>query len=142
MADEKFGPVEFMVIGVPLDGVPDAVVTEVQKLVDADVVDLLDVAYVSKAEDGTVTTLELEEIDHPALAALDPDGVGLAGEEDLLDVSAGLAPGSAALVLVVEHTWARSFLAAVVETPAEILMSERITAEVVNEVVRIGKTLD
>ncbi|ROS75614.1 DUF6325 family protein [Cellulomonas sp. PhB143] len=142
MADEQFGPVEFMVIGVPVTGIPDAVVDEVVRLVEADVVDVLDITYVAVDDDGEATIVELEDIDHPALSALDVGGAGLAGEEDLLDVAASLGTGSAAIVLLVEHTWARSFLAAIRDTEAEILMTERIPAEVVNEIVRLGDLED
>lgn len=140
MAERSFGPVEFVVVALPGAGVPDAVVAEIRRLVESDVVDLLDVAYVAVEPDGEMTTRELEDLteEFPRLAELGLDAPGLAGAEDLEEVADSIAPGTAAIVLVVEHSWARTFVTAVEDSGAYVLSSERIPAEVVNEIVALG----
>ncbi|GII98894.1 hypothetical protein CLV28_2681 [Sediminihabitans luteus] len=138
-AEAGFGPVEFIVVGLPGGGVPDAVTAEIRRLVEADVVDLLDVAYVSASVDGELTTKELEDLEeYPALAEVGLDMPGLAGEEDLQEVAESLEPGTSALVLVVEHTWSRGFVGAVTASGAAVLQSTRIPADVVNEVAALA----
>lgn len=143
MAETNFGPVEFVVIGLPEAGVPADVTAEIRRLVESDVVDLLDVAYVSASENGEYTSKEIEELtDYPELTELGLDVPGLIGADDLDEVIAGLVPGQAALVLVVEHTWARRFVTTVAASGGQVLASERISAEVVNEIIEFSASDD
>ncbi|SDR96014.1 DUF6325 family protein [Paraoerskovia marina] len=144
MAERTFGPVEFVVVALPGAGVPDALVAETRRLVESDVVDLLDVAYISVDTEGELTTRELEDLteEFPRLAELGLDAPGLAGAEDLEEVAEAIAPGTAAIVLVVEHTWSRRFVTAVEESGAYVMSSERISAEVVNEIVALDAASD
>jgi hypothetical protein len=43
------------------------------------------------------------------LAGIQVEELGLAGEHDIEEIAAAVAPGTSAAVLVVDHTWARTF---------------------------------
>ncbi|MFC8922941.1 DUF6325 family protein [Cellulosimicrobium sp. NPDC057127] len=143
MASSSFGPVEIVVLAFPAERVPAEVQTAVRDVLAAGTVTLLDLAVVRRAESGDVEVLELADLgDHVALTDVVLPGAGLAGEEDLDEVAAGLAPGTNALVLVVEHTWARGVLGAARDAGGVVLLSERIPAEVVNEVAALAAAQD
>ncbi len=45
-------------------------------------------------------------------------------------------------MLAIEHTWARSVVAAVQESGAEVIATERIPADVVNQVIALAPSAD
>jgi hypothetical protein len=121
MSDTIYGPADFYAISLPNGDVDDAVRQAV--------VDLL---VVRKAEDGTVDAGELTEGVVPGVDELGESGAQLASEEDVEAVAELLEPGSAALVAVIEHTWARGLVEALGRAGAEVVLAERIPADVVN----------
>jgi uncharacterized membrane protein len=143
MATSTFGPVEIVAIAFPADRIPADVQTSVLDVLAAGTVTLLDLAVVRRSEDGSVELLEVTDLgDELEITDVELTGAGLAGEEDLDEVAAGLAPGTSALVLVVEHTWARGVVGAARDAGGVVLLSERIPAEVVNEVADLALVED
>ena len=143
MATSTFGPVEIVAIAFPADRIPADVQTSVLEVLAAGTVTLLDLAVVRRSEDGDVELLEVTDLgDELEITDVALTGAGLAGEEDLDEIAGGLAPGTSALVLVVEHTWARGVVAAANDAGGVVLLSERIPAEVVNEVADLALVED
>jgi hypothetical protein len=109
---------------------------ELRRLVDADVIRIVDVAFVSRAPDGTVEPFELadregdpdyEPLDE-VLAALD----GLISDEDLDDIAEDVSAGATAMVLLFEHTWAGRLREIVGEAGGDVTYTERISTAVVD----------
>ncbi|MBD8079566.1 DUF6325 family protein [Cellulosimicrobium arenosum] len=135
MATSSFGPVEIVALAFPSDRIPAEVQTAVRDVLAAGTVTLLDLAVVRRDESGEVELIEVADLgDEYEITDVTLAGEGLAGEEDLQEIAAGLADASSALVLVVEHTWARGVVSAAADAGGIVLASERIPAEVVNEV--------
>jgi uncharacterized membrane protein len=135
MATSTFGPVEVVALGFPGDRVPETVQEAVLDVLASGVVTLLDLAVVRRDLAGDVEVLELDELGpHVRLTQVELPGAGLAGDEDLDEVAQGIAPGSCAVVLVVEHTWARRVVARTTATGGVVLAREHVPADVVNEV--------
>lgn len=61
MVDFRFGPVELYLVSLDGDRPAPAVIAALTDLVAAGTVNLLDFVVVSKAEDGTLTAIEIEE---------------------------------------------------------------------------------
>jgi uncharacterized membrane protein len=136
MADFEYGPVELYLIGFSGERPGPDVVEAILRLVDSDTVRLLDLLFVSRAQDGEVTVVELEEIaDQFGLTDLEVVEIGLAGEEDVDDLADAIEPGTSAALLVVEHAWAREFAETLYRAGGQVLQTERIPAPVVNELV-------
>ena len=57
------GPVEYVVIGFPGNRFKGEVVPAIAELVDNDVVHIIDVAFIKKDADGTVTAFEYDDLD-------------------------------------------------------------------------------
>ncbi|MFF2268592.1 DUF6325 family protein [Cellulosimicrobium cellulans] len=143
MATSTFGPVEIVAIAFPTDRVPAGVQASVLEVLAEGTVTLLDLAVVRRSDAGDVEVIEVTDLgDELEITDVELTGAGLAGEEDLDAVAAGLAPGTSALVLVVEHTWARGVIAATSAADGVVLLSERIPAEVVNEVADLALVED
>ena len=143
MATSTFGPVEIVAIAFPSDRIPAGVQASVLEVLAEGTVTLLDLAVVRRSDAGDVEVVEVTDLgDELEITDVELTGAGLAGEEDLDAVAAGLAPGTSALVLVVEHTWARGVIAATSAADGVVLLSERIPAEVVNEVADLALVED
>lgn len=143
MATSTFGPVEIVAVAFPSDRIPAGVQASVLEMLAEGTVTLLDLAVVRRSDAGDVEVVEVTDLgDELEITDVELTGAGLAGEEDLDAVAAGLAPGTSALVLVVEHTWARGVIAATSAADGVVLLSERIPAEVVNEVADLALVED
>ena len=143
MATSTFGPVEIVAVAFPSDHIPAGVQASVLEVLAEGTVTLLDLAVVRRSDAGDVEVVEVTDLgDELEITDVELTGAGLAGEEDLDAVAAGLAPGTSALVLVVEHTWARGVIAATSAADGVVLLSERIPAEVVNEVADLALVED
>lgn len=134
-AADTYGPVDFIVIGFPGERAGDEVVAAFSELVASGTVTVLDLVFVSKAADGTVRAIEVQEDTDDAFGfgVVELDVTGLTSSDDLDAVGEMLEPGTSAAVIVIEHTWARGFAAAVMSAGGRVLMNERIPATVVNE---------
>lgn len=143
MATSTFGPVEIVAVAFPSDRIPAGVQASVLEVLAEGTVTLLDLAVVRRSDAGDVEVVEVTDLgDELEITDVELTGAGLAGEEDLDAVAAGLAPGTSALVLVVEHTWARGVITATSAADGVVLLSERIPAEVVNEVADLALVED
>lgn len=138
MADFEYGPVELFLIGFDGERPGADVVAAILELAEAGTARLLDLIFVTKSPDGEVTALELEEVANEiGLVGLEVDELGLAGEQDIEAFAEAVAPGTSAALLVVEHTWARNFAQALYQAGGSVLMSERVPAPVINELVAL-----
>lgn len=94
-----------------------------------------DLAIVTKADDGSILIVELEDLqsmDMGSFSSAAGDLLGLLNEEDLIAIGEALEPGSSAVAIVFEHLWARGLAAAVEGTAGQVIFSERIPRDVVH----------
>jgi hypothetical protein len=142
MAADTFGPVELFVIRFPQARIPENFRSSVLAVLAGGAVTLLDLTVIHHTEQG-LELLELETVgDEIDLTAVELPAQGLIGNEDLEALADELEVGTTALVLAIEHTWARDVVAAVRESGADVIANERISADVVNEVVALAQSAD
>ena len=142
METPTYGPVELVVIGFDADEPPAGVIAAVAELAATETVELLDLILVRRTQDG-YEIVEIEEVrDQYGFPELELTATGLTGEDDIAQISEGMAVGSSALIIEVELTWARNFVKAVKDVGAELVFETRIPAEVVNEVVAAATALN
>jgi len=100
-------------------------------LVERGVIRILDVAFITKDEDGSVAGIELADLgeDGAQLSVFEGASSGLISDEDVGEASAALKSGTSAALLVFENTWAAPFVAAVRRSGGELVASGRIPAE-------------
>jgi hypothetical protein len=97
-------------------------------LVRTSTIRLLDAVVVVRELDGTVSVLELEEIEGVSIDGLGELPGGLFTEHDLELASLAIAPGAAGVVLVIEDRWAEPLSAAAQRIGGRIIAGERIPA--------------
>jgi hypothetical protein len=142
MAADTFGPVELFVICFPQEQVPKSFRSSVLNVLAGGAVTLLDLTVIHRTDQG-LEMLELEMVgDEIDLTAVELPAQGLVGNEDLTALADGLEVGTTALVLAIEHTWAREVVGAVRESGARVVATERIPADVVNDVVALAQSPD
>jgi uncharacterized membrane protein len=119
--------VEYLIVVAPdgesLGSVADAVAT----LNSSDLIRLLDLVVVAKDEAGDVTVLEGDAADALAAQASGP-GVaeGLLTNADIELAAQAVAPGTTAMLVVLEDRWAEVLSSAVRGVGGEIVAGERI----------------
>lgn len=133
---EKIGPVEFLLLGFEGNRFDGRIAPAIAELVERGFVRLLDLAVVMKDENGEVAILEMQELPDDvadALKALTGEIRGLMSEADLMEVADNLEPSTSVAALLVEHIWSTRFADAVRGAGGELLVSERIPGDVVDE---------
>ncbi|WP_454048467.1 DUF6325 family protein [Cellulomonas sp. Marseille-Q8402] len=128
----EMGPVDYIVIEFPENRLDGTAFPLLLDLVERGVVRVLDLAFVAKAEDGTVAGLELRDLDATGdfdLTVLEGASSGLLGDDDLAEAAGALAPGTAAGVLVYENTWAAPFATALRRGGGQLVASGRIPVQ-------------
>ena len=131
------GPIEVIVIEFPGNRFTGEIMPELQRLVDEDVVSVIDGLLAIKDEQGDVAILELSEIDAnddaAALAGLLQQLESLVSDEDVEELAAALEPGSSAAILVFEHTWAKPLRDAIVASGGRLALNFRVPGLAVDE---------
>ncbi|MFJ6512894.1 DUF6325 family protein [Streptomyces sp. NPDC091406] len=139
---DTVGPVDVAVIAFEGNRFDGRIVPALRELQQNETVRILDLAFVSKARDSSVTVLELAD---PGVAEtlrqVTDVQFDLLSDEDLRTVSDSLGEESSALVVAWENTWAARLAAAVRGSEGELVMLERIPRDaVVEAITALGAT--
>lgn len=129
-AADVHGPIDFVLLEFPGDRLTGEAGRALKNLVDQGIVRIYDLMVISKADDGSVEALKLE----------DPMGMGgfeyfagarsgLLGDEDLDQAAGAMEPGTVAALIVYENAWAIPFVAAARNSGGELIASARIPAQ-------------
>jgi uncharacterized membrane protein len=128
---DEMGPIDYIVLEWPTEPSGDEVVPLLVGLVDRGIIRILDIAFVSKGQDGTVAALEIDDLG-PAAAAfgvLEGASSGVVDDEDLLEAASVLEPGTAAAILVWENRWAAPVAIALRRSGGQLVASGRIPVQ-------------
>jgi Family of unknown function (DUF6325) len=112
---EELGPIDYVVLEwqgqQPNAGEVEPLLVD---LVDRGIIRILDIAFVAKDQDGSVSAIDIGDLKQVAAAFAEFEGAssGLLGFEDLQEAAAALDPGTSAAVLVWENRWAAPVAAA------------------------------
>ena len=132
------GPVEYLIVSFPGSRFRGEIGPALAELVEAGTIRIIDIAFVTKDDDGETAAAELMELDPDVQEGLERLGVeptGLFNEEDLAAAAEELDPGSSAALLVWEDVWATKLRDAIVNAGGELWDLERVPGEVVQAAV-------
>ena len=128
----NIGPVELVVLTFPGAQVDPGTIAALQDVVERGYVTLLDLVYIAKDADGTITQVDVDEdLDEVGLAILSIEAKALISDEDLDVVRDSLEPGTSAAVIVYEETWARQIAASVRGAGGEVALHVQIPRDAV-----------
>jgi uncharacterized membrane protein len=127
----EVGPIDYLLIewkGRQPNGEVAPVVVD---LVERGLIRILDLAFISKDQEGNVAMLELADLggEVAELAVFEGASSGLLDDDDVSQAGDVLEPGTSAALLIFENTWAAPFVAAVRRSGGELVASGRIPAE-------------
>jgi uncharacterized membrane protein len=134
----SIGPVEYMVVGFPENRFTGDIAPALAELVEAGTIRIIDLAFVGKDTDGTVTAFELGDLDSEVGAAFSKivsESGGFLNDEDVDAVAEELEPNSSAALLVWEDVWAAKVAEAIRAAGGELWDLERVPNEVVQAAV-------
>ena len=131
---EEMGPIDYIVL--EWDGdqpVTGEVMALLLDLVDRGVIRILDIAFLVKAEDGSVAALDFAELAQKSegLTAFEGAASGLLGMDDLEEAATALEPGTVAGVLVWENRWAAPVATALRRSGGQLVASGRIPVQAI-----------
>jgi Family of unknown function (DUF6325) len=126
MADdvEAIGPISYLIVEFPGSKMTGEGLPILVDLVDRGLIRILDLLFVKRDEDGTLTTAELTDLDGDGeldLMIFEGAASGLLDESDLADAAEVVEPGSSAAILLFENRWATPFTQALRRGGAEVV---------------------
>jgi uncharacterized membrane protein len=136
MSGQQNAPVELAVLAFPGSKFNGEIVPAIAELVDAGIVRILDLALVTKEEDGSVSSLEITDLDSEVARLfddLDGEVTGILSEDDLAAAADALDAGSSAVVIVWEDTWAHKLIEAIRASNGRLVAHDRLDADTVAE---------
>lgn len=126
------GTVEYALVAFGGDRFTGAIVPALVDLTSRGLVRIVDLAFIRKGSDGSIVTLELEDLadDEVApFAALEYEIDDLVNADDLLIEAAALVPGTAAAVIVWENLWSKELADAVRAAGGTLVDQGRVDPE-------------
>jgi hypothetical protein len=125
------GPIDFLLIEFTADRLTGRAAQALLDLVDKGIVTLYDVLVVGKADDGSMYALDLADAGDQLGGFADLAWVrsGLLTEDDMRTAAGTMQPGTLAVLIVYENTWAVPFVAAARESGGELIAGARIPAQ-------------
>ena len=131
---QELGPIDYIVLEWAGDQpVTGEVMPLLLDLVDRGVIRILDLAFLVKAEDGSVAAIDLAEAatQDTGLAEFEGASSGLLGQDDLEEAATALEPGTVAGVLVWENRWAAPVAIALRRSGGQLVASGRIPIQAI-----------
>jgi uncharacterized membrane protein len=140
------GPIEVIEIAFPGNEFTGDIIPELEKLVDAGTITVIDGVVIVKGADGEVEFVEFDQDGANEAAArlssvLD-QAEALISDEDVEALAEALDPNSSAAILVFEHTWAKPFRNAIVESGGILAANFRIAGATVDQLLDELSELD
>ena len=130
--DMQLGPVDYLIVEWPSGKEPTGEgLKHLIDLSDRGLIRVIDLAFVTKDEDGTVSGMAIADLDGDGsldLVAFQGASSGVLSEDDYNEAGAALEAGASAAILVYENSWAAPFVTAVRNSGAEVVASGRIPA--------------
>ncbi|TMK56123.1 MAG: DUF1269 domain-containing protein [Actinobacteria bacterium] len=129
----EMGPIDYILVEWPGRQPNGEVAPHLVDLVERGLIRIIDLALITKGEDGSVAGIELEDLGDGALELSVFEGAssGLISDDDLAEAGNALEPGTSAALLVFENTWAAPFAAAVRRSGGQLVASGRIPVEAI-----------
>jgi len=132
-AFDEMGPIDYVLIEWPGRQPTGEAAPILADLAERGIIRVLDLAFITKDEDGTVAGLELSDLGEQGKELMVFEGAssGLLGDDDIEEAATALEPGTSAALLVFENSWAAPFATAVRRSGGQLVASGRIPVQAV-----------
>jgi hypothetical protein len=130
------GPTEYFVIGFEGNHFSGEIMPELKSLCDNDLIRILDLLVVKRADDGEIDSLEMSDM--PELHRQAPEIEGDMGQwfsqDDVEQIAEVIPPSSTVALLLVEYLWAKPLADAIVRANGTLLAQTHVPRELMDEV--------
>src|SRR3954453_13116085 len=125
------GPIDFVLVEWPGRQPTGDAAPYLVDLVDRGIIRVLDLAFITKDEDGNVAGVEIGEVADQVeeMKVFEGASSGLVSDDDIAEAADALEPGTSAALLIYENRWAGPFAAAVRRSGGQLVSSGRIPAQ-------------
>ncbi|MGA9278054.1 DUF6325 family protein [Ilumatobacter sp.] len=131
------GPIEVIQVAFPGNQFNGEIIPELERLVESDTITIVDGVAIVKGADGEFEFVEFDQDGGDEatqrLAGLLDQVEAMISDEDIEHLAAGLEPNSTAAILVFEHTWAKPFRDAIVNSGGVLAANFRVPGLVVDQ---------
>ncbi len=138
------GPVEYIVIEFPGNRFRGDIMPALKELVAKGMIHVIDGIVIKKDASGAVQWFEIDQLDADEARPFDElegEISDLVNAEDVMLAAQGLAPNSAAALLVWENTWAARCADAVRNAHGRVVANERIPHEVAQSAIEAERQI-
>jgi hypothetical protein len=121
-----------MIFGFPGNHFRGEIAPALGRLIESKTIRIIDLIFIKKDADGSVTSFEFDQLDELApFASLEGEAGGLVSPEDINYAAAALEPDSSAALIVWEDTWATEFAEAIRNADGVVIEGARIPYDLV-----------
>ena len=132
------GPIELLVVKFPGNQFKGEIAPALRELVDSGTIQIIDLIFAIKDEEGTLAVLELDALGDETLAVFEPPPSELSGsltEDDARSLTGSLENNSSAAIMLFENVWATKFVDALRNANGQLVLSERVPRAVIDELI-------
>lgn len=104
----EIGPLEYVVIGVPGQQLTSTLISELNAVQESGQLCVVDLIFVMKAADGSVTLQEVKELieqEPEVYSDIAGNLMGLLTAQDIEQLTGQIPPDTSAFIILIEHTW-------------------------------------
>lgn len=130
---DEMGPIDYLVLEWTDTEPTGEAIPYLVDLVDSGLIRILDLAFITKDDDGTVSEVEFTDLGDGDFAVFEGVSTGLLGEDDHAEAAAALEHGASAAILVYENRWAAPFASALRRSGGQLVASGRIPVQALLE---------
>ena len=131
---DSFGPVDYLVVEFPpnTSNFSGEMAKELAALVEAELIQILDLVLLRKNDDGSIDAIELDDLDQvDELRKIETQIAEVLAAEDIANLAEAMEPGTTAGVLVWENSWAAPFASAARRSGGQLIASGRIPIQAI-----------
>jgi hypothetical protein len=130
---DEMGPIDFILVEWPGKQPTGEAAPYLDDLVERGIIRVLDLAFITKAEDGSVAGMDIKDVGEQVDEKKVFEGAssGVLGDDDIEEAAAALEPGTSAALLVYENRWAGPFASAVRRSGGQLVATGRIPIQAI-----------